>query len=152
VSGPLGASIKGHHLTFEPRIEQGMFLAHVREVTSCMDLTDGLAKDAPSLAGDDFAAVLDTNEIPPSMEALEFYEGKPDELRRHLLCDGEDYELIFTLKPAAAEAFEADWQRRFGGPVFRIGSLRRRTADGPRLIDAATGEPLSDYHGYEHLG
>ena len=150
VSGPLGGSIQGHHLTFTPRVEQGMFLSMTPEVTSCMDLSDGLAKDAPSLAGENLAAVLDVASIPPSNEVLDLCEGKPEEIAAHVIGDGEDYELLFTVKAEAADAFEKAWESRFGGPVFRIGRLEQRAAGGPRLIDSATGRAL-EYHGYEHL-
>jgi len=152
VGGPLGMSIKGHHLTFEPRIEQGMFLASAPEVTSCMDLTDGLAKDLPSLAGEKLCAALDPDEIPPSSETIEECGDDYEKIIRHVLCDGEDYELVFSVKPEAAESFERAWEDRFGGPVFRIGKFVARESGGPRLVDAKTGESLDDYHGYEHLG
>jgi thiamine-monophosphate kinase len=152
VSGPLGGSIKGHHLTFTPRIEQGMFLAQTPEVTACMDLTDGLAKDAPSLAGPKLCVMLDVDDIPPSAETLEMCAEHPEEMTAHVLCDGEDYELLFAVKPEAADNFEAAWQNRFGGPVFRIGTLATRKPDDPLIVAASTGAPLTQYHGYEHLG
>jgi thiamine-monophosphate kinase len=152
VTGPLGFSIMGHHLSFEPRIEQGMFLAGVPEVTSCMDLTDALAKDLPQLAGENLGAALDLDAIPPSFETLKECEGAPEEITRHVLCDGEDYELLFSLRPEAAESFEAAWVDRFGGPVFKIGKFVARTPGGAHLIDGATGLSLDGYHGYEHLG
>ncbi len=150
VSGPLGGSINGHHLTFTPRIEQGMFLATIPEVTACMDLSDGLAKDAPALAGEKLAAVLDTASIPPSNELLSQCEEKPGEMLGHILSDGEDYELLFSVKAEAADAVEAAWENRFGGPLFRIGYLEARTQGAPALMDAATGKAL-EQHGYEHL-
>lgn len=151
VSGPLGGSIKGHHLTFTPRVEQGMFLSMMPEVTACMDLSDGLAKDAPSLAGANLSAALNVDDIPPSNELLEICQDHPEEMPAHILCDGEDYELLFSVKPEAADALEAAWEDRFGGPVFRIGHLVKRENNGPRLIDENTGEPLAQHHGYEHL-
>jgi thiamine-monophosphate kinase len=150
VSGPLGGSIKGHHLTFTPRVEQGMFLATTPGVTACMDLSDGIAKDAPSLAGDNLAAAIDVDDIPPSAETLEMCEGHPEQIAGHVLSDGEDYELLFAVKPEAAAVLEEAWEDRFGGPVFRIGTLQKREKDGPQLIDAKTGKPLAG-HGYEHL-
>lgn len=150
VSGPLGGSIKGHHLTFTPRIEQGMFLAMMPEVTACMDLSDGLAKDAPALAGDRLAAVLDTGSIPPSNEILALCEENPADMLGHILTDGEDYELLFAVKAESADAVEAAWENRFGGPLFRIGHLAEREKDAPALVDAATGKAL-EQHGYEHL-
>jgi thiamine-monophosphate kinase len=152
VSGPLGCSIKGHHLTFEPRIEQGLFLASFPFVTSCMDLTDGIAKDLPSLSGEKLCAAVEVENIPPSAETLEAYTEHPEQIARHVLCDGEDYELVFSIRPEEAESFEAAWMDRFGGPVFRIGKFIPRENGGAQLIDEKTGAALDEYHGYEHLG
>jgi thiamine-monophosphate kinase len=150
VTGPLGGSIRGHHLTFTPRIEQGLFLGMSEAVTSCMDLSDGLAKDAPALAGDALAAVLDVADIPPSQEALEIAEGDAGKLAQSVLSDGEDYELLFAVKPEEIDAFEEAWIARFGAPFFRIGLLAER-GDGAGLIDSATGKAPENAHGYEHL-
>ena len=151
VGGPLGCSINGHHLTFEPRMEHGMFLAHFPEVTSCMDLTDGLAKDAPALAGPNLCAEINPEDVLPSQEALEEFGNNQEKLIEHVMCDGEDYELLFTIKAEAAESFEEQWQERFGGPAFRIGKLTPRAPGRPQLIDARTGEPPTGWKGYEHL-
>jgi thiamine-monophosphate kinase len=150
VTGPLGGSIRGHHLTFEPRLEQGMFLARIPAVTACMDLTDGLAKDAPSLCGPGLAAALDLDALPPSVDALEIAGADAKDLLAHMLCDGEDYELLFALKAEAAEEFERDWEDRFSAPPFRIGHVAERADGGPQLIDANTGKALT-FSGYEHL-
>ncbi|MBN1404378.1 MAG: thiamine-phosphate kinase [Opitutales bacterium] len=150
VSGPLGCSIDGHHLTFEPRVEQGMFLSFLPEVSSCMDLSDGLGKDLPSLCGAKLAASLNIDELPPSAETLANADGDPEAILRHILCDGEDYELAFTVSAEAADSFEESWNDRFGAPPFRIGTIVARDGDGPQLLDAATGKAL-EYKGYEHL-
>ncbi len=150
VTGPLGGSIRGHHLTFTPRLEQGLFLSMNGAITACMDLSDGLAKDAPALAGESLAAVLDIADIPPSQEALELTEGDPEKLAQSVLCDGEDYELLFAVRAEGIDAFEDDWIARFGAPFFRIGRLAAR-GDGPGLIDSATGKAPANAHGYEHL-
>lgn len=151
VSSPLGGSIKGHHLTFTPRIEQGMFLAFSQGVTSCMDLSDGLAKDLPSLLGPKLRAELEMDALPPSAETLEMAGDSREEQIRHILCDGEDYELLFSIAPDTAANFEAAWADRFGAPPFPIGTVSGRTNDGPQIVDAATGLPPEHCQGYEHL-
>ena len=45
VTGPLGGSILGRHLTFEPRIREGRQLAESGVVSSMIDLSDGLSRD-----------------------------------------------------------------------------------------------------------
>jgi thiamine-monophosphate kinase len=116
VSGPLGCSIKGHHLTFEPRVEQGMFLSFMQGVSACMDLSDGLAKDLPLLCGPALAALLDMDALPPSAETLCECEQDREAMLRHIMCDGEDYELLFAVDEAMAEELESMWTDRFGAP------------------------------------
>ncbi len=61
VTGPLGGSILGRHLTFRPRLIEGRQLAGQAEgigLTAMMDLSDGLAGDLPRLLGR-FGADLD---------------------------------------------------------------------------------------------
>ena len=50
VTGRLGGSIHGKHLTFAPRLAEAAWLAARLRPTAMMDLSDGLAKDLPRLA------------------------------------------------------------------------------------------------------
>ena len=51
VTGELGGSFEsGRHLRPEPRLAEGQWLAQQEAVTAMMDLSDGLAADAPKLA------------------------------------------------------------------------------------------------------
>lgn len=50
VTGRLGGSARGRHLTFKPRIEEGRWLARHFALHAMMDLSDGLGADLPRLA------------------------------------------------------------------------------------------------------
>src|SRR5690606_21847998 len=50
VTGALGGSIRGKHLTFTPRLDASAWLVRQFLPTAMMDLSDGLAKDLPRLA------------------------------------------------------------------------------------------------------
>ena len=41
VTGTLGGSIRGRHLTFEPRVKEGLFLAGGRYARAMIDISDG---------------------------------------------------------------------------------------------------------------
>ena len=45
VTGSLGGSLPGKHLTFEPRIEEGLWLRECRWANAMIDISDGLATD-----------------------------------------------------------------------------------------------------------
>lgn len=104
VSGQLGGSIKGRHLTFTPRIDLALQLAAAAKdgLHAMMDLSDGLAQDLPRLcAASGVGAEVHAAQLPihPDAETLATEDGIPAGL--HALADGEDYELLFALDPNA---------------------------------------------------
>jgi thiamine-monophosphate kinase len=115
VTGKLGGSIEGRHFKFEPRLEQGQWLVEHFPVHAMMDISDGLAKDLPRLAG---AAGLGFQ--------VEF-----DRLPRHRGCsvaqawgDGEDYELLLAVPRRCVERLLGQWRERFPRvPLTAVGEL-----------------------------
>ena len=113
VTGKLGGSLSGKHLSFSPRVKEGQWLAEHAGVTAMMDLSDGLAKDLPRLAAASGCG----------------FRIEPDRLPRNPGCtveqalgDGEDFELLCTA-PAGA-AFEDEWKKRFPDlSITRVGAL-----------------------------
>lgn len=118
VSGVLGGSFhSGHHLDFEPRIALAAALrdAGIRP-TAMMDLSDGLATDLPRLAAASGCGFdIDTDALPRR-------EGCSTQ---QALCDGEDYELLFTL-PHEQHQRLADWAEIC--PLTCIGKLTEKGA------------------------
>jgi thiamine-monophosphate kinase len=95
VSGPLGGSILGRHMTFAPRIDLGVRLAETGAVHAMMDLSDGLSRDLPRLLGL-LGAIIDAGAVPihPDAEQLSRQDGRS--ALEHALHDGEDYELLLA--------------------------------------------------------
>lgn len=115
VTGRLGGSIKGHHLRFEPRLAEGQWLAAHAPLHAMMDLSDGLAKDLPRLAG---MAGLG---FKVDMEKLPRRRGSSPE---QAWADGEDYELLIAVPPKAVPALLEGWRRRFPKlPLTAVGRL-----------------------------
>lgn len=135
VTGALGGSIHGHHLHFEPRLEQGRWLAAQPDVRALIDLTDGLAKDLPELLPENTAppavALLELDSLPLSAAANATANPAAEPTKPHAattalanplplpllaaLCDGEDYELLFAVDGRTdPQAFIARWQAHFG--------------------------------------
>ena len=66
---------------------------------------------------------------------------------RMAACSGEDYKLLLTAAPEAAERLAADFRIRFGTPLHPIG----RITSGPGLVWLRNGKPEPlDWHGFEH--
>ncbi|MCL2648150.1 MAG: thiamine-phosphate kinase [Phycisphaerales bacterium] len=100
VSGQLGGSILGRHLTFTPRIHlaQKILAALGEHLHAMMDLSDGLAQDLPRLckASNVGAQVLAQN-LPIHPDAWTLAEKDHLPAGLHALADGEDYELLFAV-------------------------------------------------------
>jgi len=114
VSGSLGGSLLGKHLTFEPRCHAIEKILEYTSLHSMTDISDGLACDLNSiLRPSNVGATIDAKAIPistdaqsghPILNAITFpvnAKGSPDWTANrplaHSLYDGEDFELLFTL-------------------------------------------------------
>ena len=138
VTGPLGGSLNsGRHFRFTPRLLEGQWLAARAEVRSMMDLSDGLAKDLRALTPRACEAELDPARLP---------RNRGCDLRA-ALCDGEDYELVFTLAADTDFAFFAnEYKRAFPrGSLHHLGCFKACGTCVPGSVN------LSAYQGFEHL-
>ncbi|HVP91518.1 MAG TPA: thiamine-phosphate kinase [Terriglobales bacterium] len=126
-----------------PRLELGALLARRGLASAMIDLSDGLAVDLSHIAEESGAgAEVDLAAIPLSKE-LRRASSRPLDLALH---GGEDFELLFTVRPRNLPRLRA-LGKRF--PVTEIGRIvpgRRLLAVGP---DGAK-RPLA-VKGYEHF-
>lgn len=153
VTGQLGGSILNKHLDFEPRLSEGRWLNQSGVINAMMDLTDGLVKDLPSMLRSDQAAALDLSTIPIAPAAIQTASQTGCPPLQHAFCDGEDYELLFTLQANEnPQTFAQMWQNTFPNlTLTRIGHIRPRSHPQPQLQNAADTSPIPWTHGYEHL-
>ena len=126
VTGKLGGSIHGKHLDFYPRLLEAAWLTRRYDIHAMMDLSDGLGTDLPRMADASGVGFAVTAESLPVTDGATV---------GNAISDGEDYELLFAVDPAAAEDLEIRWSRKFlDVPLSRIGNL----------TDAASGRtPLA---------
>lgn len=122
VTGRLGGSIRGRHLTFEPRIEEALALADGFSVHALIDVSDGLSTDVLHIAeASEVGVLLVEDAIPISDDALELAEQTGRRPVEHALNDGEDYELLFCLSEKQAEPLVEKGLN--GVEVSRIGEV-----------------------------
>jgi thiamine-monophosphate kinase len=101
VTGPLGGSIAGKHLTFTPRVREALQLHQFADLHAMIDISDGLAADVDHICSESrCGAVLRAEAIPISEAARSMNDGRSP--LDHALSDGEDFELVFALPPADA--------------------------------------------------
>ncbi len=155
VTGSLGGSLWGHHLTFSARVEEGVWLAQNVPISAMMDISDGLAKDLPALIPKGLRAELELAKIPVSKAALQKAANEPGLALHAAFCDGEDYELLFCTPPHTHN-WLALWQQTFPQTALTaIGQLvsadNKSAATTSLLFNASTGTPLTFANGYEHF-
>jgi thiamine-monophosphate kinase len=106
VTGPLGGSILGKHLDFTPRVREALRLHELAELHAMIDISDGLAADVGHLCTESgCGAVLRAESIPISTVARQMADEKSP--LEHALSDGEDFELVFAVKPEEGEVLVA---------------------------------------------
>jgi thiamine-monophosphate kinase len=139
VTGALGNSYEsGRHLTFEPRLAEGRFLAENDYVNSMIDISDGLLLDAQRMAkASNVALMLDLEYIPVNVDAI----------LEQALGDGEDYELLFCVPADKAEILREEWA--FETALTSIGEIKENPTGE---VISPDGEDLSKRfkRGYEH--
>jgi thiamine-monophosphate kinase len=117
VTGPLGGSILGKHLDFTPRVREALELHAAAPLHAMVDVSDGLAADVHHLCEESrCGAVLRADAIPIADAARALNDGTSP--LDHALGDGEDFELVFAVAPADADAL-----------------LRQQPVAGVRLIE-----------------
>jgi thiamine-monophosphate kinase len=110
------------HLYPEPRVALGQWLAKHRLASATMDLSDGLSTDLPRLcAASGVGARIEAAKI-PAVRATAQRGAKRFEPLDLALNGGDDYELLFTVRPAKARQLP----RVFGGiALTSIGKITR---------------------------
>lgn len=85
-------------LEVNPRIKEGIALSKTGVVTTCMDISDGLASSIHQLSLlNDITFQLDFNQIPESNEAKDMSKNFNMPLEELAIYFGGDYELLVTL-------------------------------------------------------
>ena len=136
VTGPLGGSILGRHMTFEPRVQFGRYAAGRGLASAMIDLSDGLSRDLAHLCRESNVAAVVYPDAVPIHEDV--YRMPPSELTplEHALHDGEDYELLIAAEPYA-----------FDGRFTRIGEIV--AGEGAWLVKDGLRVPLAA-NAWEH--
>lgn len=121
------------HLYPEPRVALGQWLARKGIATAMMDLSDGLSSDLSRLcAASGVGARITASKIPkvklPAERGL-----RPVDVTELALHGGDDYELLFTVRPRRARGLPSAFQ---GVPLSPIGEITRER----RLVLLGPGE------------
>ncbi len=142
VTGSIGGSIKGKHLNFTPRLREARALVRDFDISSMIDISDGLILDLRRLIdASRLGARIYQGAIPVSRDADSF-EGA--------ISDGEDFELLFTMSVKEARRFFKRSFARMETPVTLIGEIVDRRF-GYHLIGKDGSEKTIKTKGYLHF-
>jgi thiamine-monophosphate kinase len=139
----LAAALVRQHLAPEPESALGQALATL-DVTSCIDVSDGLSTDlhricAASAAG----ATIEWERIPIFPDLLTVGRSLGVNVEEVVLHGGEELALLFT-----SPLLEYDLSQRLGRPVYLIGRI---TADPEVILQRGDATvPLGDF-GFDHF-
>jgi thiamine-monophosphate kinase len=143
------------HLMPYPRLKEGRFLAIKKLAASMIDISDGLASDIRRLCEESrVGANLFIDNIPLSKELRDFAYSQlrtpNSKLQTSLdfaLYGGEDYELLFTVRPENVAKLTGLWKGR-KIPITMIGEITKK---GINLVDRDSKITLLKGEGYNHF-
>jgi thiamine-monophosphate kinase len=134
-------SAQARYLRPEPRVRAGVLLGRNRAASAAIDLSDGLAEGIRQVANASGVGMLiDAATLPIDEETRRWYARRGADVVDASLAGGDDYELLFTVRPVQRGRFRA--VRRLLGdlPITKIGVVTKdkalvlKTPDGEREL------------------
>ncbi|MFA5293218.1 MAG: thiamine-phosphate kinase [Phycisphaerae bacterium] len=138
VTGTLGGSLAGKHLKFEPRIKEALAIARAG-ANSMMDISDGLSTDLNHICRlSKKGAIVEADKIPVSRNTKTL---------SNALNDGEDFELLFTIRKKNFERLRKQW--RFKTKLTAIGEITGGNSVKIKMLNKKIIDLKPS--GYDHL-
>jgi len=140
-------SILKKHLYPEPRLAVGQWLAQERLVTSMMDLSDGLSSDLPRLCAASGVGARVDSALLPVVRPSKACRGPAFDSLQLALHGGDDYELLFTVRPSRLNMLP---KTLHGVPLTAIGRITEQR--GLVLLKQAGRERQLHPSGWDPFG
>jgi len=132
------------HVDPEPEVALGLALAQISEVTSCIDVSDGLSTDLHHLCdASQCGAEIEKERIPVFSELPAYGRRLGIDVASVVLHGGEEYALLFT-----SSISESQLSARLGRPVYAIGRITKER--GVLLKEDGVARPLEP-RGFDHF-
>lgn len=148
VTGPLGGSLSGHHLRFEPRVHLAGQLSERYPIHAAIDISDGLSLDLSRICeASGCGSIIQAEQLPISDAAHQMSARSGKSPLQHALCDGEDFELLLSVAPEVAEAIADDHELE--SQLVDIGEMTEASQMLIQSSDGTLGQLPNE--GYDHL-
>jgi thiamine-monophosphate kinase len=145
---PEAGRCEARYLRPEPRVRMGSQLGRNRAASSCMDLSDGLADAVEQVArASGVGIALDEEALPITDEVRRWYGAQGLDAVMEALAGGDDYELLFTVRPVHRGRLRAVARLAGDVPITRIGVV---TKDRGLVLRSARGERAIP-SGFQHF-
>jgi thiamine-monophosphate kinase len=136
------------YLRPEPRARAGLLLGRNRAASACIDLSDGLADGLRQIAAASGVGItVDAPAIPLGDGVADFYGSRGADAVCAALAGGDDYELLFTVRPAWRGRLRAVRRQTGDLPITKIGVVTRETGVSLRSLSGDRDLPA----GFEHF-
>ncbi len=133
-----------------PQPRTDLAAAVAAHASAAMDISDGLVGDLDKLCGaSGVSARVETEAVPLSEQAAGFVSND-ENLKSLCLTGGDDYEILCTVPPERAAAFEKAADAA-GTPVTAIGEITAGT-DAPAILDAGGQVIRFASRAFSHVG
>jgi thiamine-monophosphate kinase len=149
VDTPAAAALWECHVRPHAGVREGQWLAQSGAVTAMIDTSDGLSSDLGHLCEESqVGARVEAAAVPLSDALKQLCAARQREALPLALHGGEDYRLLFTVRPDRTEELAEGYRQTFGQPLYRLGEIRAEP--GMELVRDGKVEPLAR-GGYEHF-
>lgn len=135
------------HKTPQPRVAEGKLLASLRNVHSCIDISDGLGKDLARIAAASQVRIIIFKDSLPISEEMQNVRQQHKKLAdRLIIAGGEQYELVFTCRPDIWSKIQEEFSRNNLTNTTVIGKVE----EGEGVFLLPENIPMDNF-GFDHF-
>lgn len=143
-------TLKKAHLEPSHRLKESIVLKNTMKVTSMIDISDGLAKEAKEIAeASKVGIIIYKDKIPTSKATDELLKSIDRDTKESALYAGEDYEMLFTAKEKDAKKIITALKKQTGTKATVIGRITEEK--GIYIIDENDSKEKLRKTGYDHF-
>lgn len=141
-------ALQARYLRPEPRIRAGLLLGRNKAATACIDLSDGLADGLRQVSeASGVGIAVEQGALPVDDAVLRWFGQSRADPVLEAVAGGDDYELVFTSRPAHRGRLRAVRQRVGDLPITKIGVV---TKERKVVLKTPAGE-RSLPEGFQHF-